>query len=96
MDVKNKIYFYTIKNIFHLRPSNTKNLEKIDMFPYAKINTVGVVLIDKINSFCKKFNIAQNDFEYQYNEQMNLEKRSPIKVVTNFFFYIYLLVIKYI
>lgn len=45
-----------------IRPSDTENLEKISDFPYAKIDTVGVKLLEKINSFCQKFKINMNNF----------------------------------
>jgi superfamily II DNA helicase RecQ len=52
-----------LTSLSRMRPSTRDSLARIEGFPYEKINTIGVQLVEKIAHFCKKFGLETDVVE---------------------------------
>jgi hypothetical protein len=68
-----------IRNL--IRPSNKTNLERIEDFPFAKIETIGVKFIDKIKNFCDKFKIKMDNFVYQVSNTSPTTSKIKVEIL---------------
>jgi superfamily II DNA helicase RecQ len=51
-----------LKVLAQMRPSAKQNLQRIEGFPYEKIETIGSQFVEKIAFFCNKFKMDMDVF----------------------------------
>jgi hypothetical protein len=79
-----------LSSLAYRRPSNLKNLTKIDDFPLEKVETIGTRFIERINQFCTRIGLEMDNFsKTNTNYQESSDKSEALLIshsVDNFFF----------
>jgi superfamily II DNA helicase RecQ len=66
-----------------LRPSSKQSLQRIEGFPYEKIETIGAQFIEKVVFFCNKFKMHMDVFDDR--DRSTTSSTESVQVIRIFF-----------